>query len=261
MTTAVNLAAVWGPPPSSLLSKRPAGERGASIIGSNHEVQVPDSLLQELRLLGGLVPHFFLNILPRRDVSSLPGKVGQLEVGAHLDNSLSGAAWHTGDAPRQAGIHGCGNLPPQVGARPTTAHSIKTPTGSYNPGCLNRQGSTPDAVGPEHTTRLTIKCAGEFGPRSPGDTGHHSRSPSKQISREGETFPSSTQQTRLLASFTPALRPRAGDNIPSASRRACDPLDYPKHLDRRPLVLSCAVPLSRVRAASCRGGWRTKCAT
>jgi hypothetical protein len=29
-------------------------------------------------------------------------------------------------------------------------------------------------LSPEHTTRLTIKCAGEIGPRGPGDTGHFS---------------------------------------------------------------------------------------
>ncbi len=147
--------------------------------------------------------------------------------------------------------------PPVVvlGIPPATAHLTKTPTGSYNPDSLYRQGSTPDAVGPKHAPRLTIKHVGEIGPRSPGDTGHvTSRSSSEQqITREGTTFPLSAWRTRSLVSFTNALHRGPARLSPRAEGRSCDSPPIPRGIFDHFYFLNCAAPVSRVGSASCRG--------
>ncbi len=123
-------------------------------IGSNNETQIPDSLLQKLWLLVGLVPRFLLEVLPRWNVSSLPGKVGQLEVEAHsttrrVNRTLFNAspAEHRLDNPP---------LPSMRHAAPRAGENSPSASTSVRVACLTSSPNPPwtSDIIPDNASRL-----------------------------------------------------------------------------------------------------------
>jgi hypothetical protein len=116
-------------------------------------------------------------------------------------------------------------------------------------------GDAPSPVRGVHFTSINV--SGAAWQRRWFETRHlpvlliASRTTGQRTARECQVGKLTT--AHFLTSFTSALRPRAGNSIPSASRLLCDTPNIPTHLDCTPLIPNSVAPVSRVGAASCRG--------